>query len=77
MASPMKMRRDTVLTTTDTEAQTKTCPGDLVPRHRTLDGFIAAVSQADGIDTGGADQQLGLPDHDSHTTHSRGLGPGW
>ncbi len=22
---------------------------DLVPRHRTLDGFIAAVSQADGI----------------------------
>jgi hypothetical protein len=46
----MKMRRDTVLTTTDTEAQTKTCPGDLVPRHRTLDGFIAAVSQADGID---------------------------
>ncbi len=27
----------------------KTCPEDLVPRHRTLDGFIEAVSQADGI----------------------------
>ncbi len=32
---------------------------DLVPRHRTLDGFIAAVSQTDGI---------GLIDVDAFTT---------
>ena len=51
MAKPMKMRPDaTSLTATETEPRKKTCSGDLVPRHRTLDGFIAAVSQADGID---------------------------
>ncbi|HJN45377.1 MAG: hypothetical protein CL477_10775 [Acidobacteria bacterium] len=50
MASPMKMRPDTGLTATETEAREKTCPGELVRRHRTLDGFIAAVSQTDGID---------------------------
>ena len=50
MANPMKMRPDaTSLTATETEPRTKTCSGDLVPRHRTLDGVVEAMSQADGI----------------------------
>ncbi len=48
----------TSLTATDTERRTKTHHPDLVPRHRTLDGFVDAVSQADGI---------GLTDVDAFT----------
>ena len=49
----------TSLTATDTERRTKTHHSDLVPRHRTLDGFVDAVSQADGI---------GLTDVDAFAT---------
>ncbi len=49
----------TLLTATETELSRKTRSSDLVPRHRTLDGFVAAVSQADGI---------GLTDVDALTT---------
>ena len=49
----------TSLTATDPEPRAKTHPSDLVPRHRTLDGFVDAVSQADGI---------GLTDVDALTT---------
>ena len=60
MANPMKMRPDaTILTATETEPRTKTCSGDLVPRHRTLHGVVEAMSQADGI---------GLIDVDAFTT---------
>ena len=49
----------TSLTATDTERRARTHSSDLVPRHRTLDGFVDAVSQADGI---------GLTDVDALTT---------
>ena len=49
----------TFLTATDTELRAKTRSSDLVPRHRSLDGFIEAVSQADGV---------GLADVDAFTT---------
>ncbi len=49
----------TLLTATETELSRKTRSSDLVPRHRTLDGFVDAVSQADGI---------GLTDVDALTT---------
>ena len=49
----------TSLTATDPERRAKTHSSDLVPRHRTLDGFVDAVSQADGI---------GLTDVDALTT---------
>ncbi len=49
----------TSLTATETELRTKTRSSGLVPRHRTLDGFVDAVSQADGI---------GLTDVDALTT---------
>ena len=49
----------TFLTAADPERRTKTHASDLVPRHRTLDGFVDAVSQADGI---------GLTDVDAFAT---------
>ena len=49
----------TFLTATETELPRETRSSDLVPRHRTLDGFVDAVSQADGI---------GLTDVDAFTT---------
>ena len=49
----------TSLTASDTELRTKTRSSDLVPRHRTLDGFVDAVSLADGV---------GLTDVDTLTT---------
>ena len=47
------------LTAPDPELRTKTRSSDLVPQHRTLEGFVDAVSQADGI---------GLTDVDALTT---------
>ena len=49
----------TSLTAANTELRTKTRSSGLVPQQRTLDGFVDAVSQADGI---------GLTDVDSFTT---------
>ncbi len=49
----------TSLTAADTELRTKTDSSGLVPRHRTLDGFVEAVSQADGV---------GLTDVDAFST---------
>ncbi len=48
----------TLLTATETELSRKTRSSDLVPRHRSLDGFIEAVSRADGV---------GLADVDAFT----------
>ena len=50
---------ETPLTATDTKLRPKTRASDLVPRHRTLDGVVDAVSQTDGI---------GLTDVDALTT---------
>ena len=59
-ADPGIMTSDvTSLTATETDRRRKTRASDLVPRHRTLDGFIEAVSKADGI---------GLTDLDAFTT---------
>ncbi len=37
------------LTATDTESRQKSDSGDMTPRHRTLDGFVAAVSRTRGV----------------------------
>ena len=37
------------LTATDTESRAKTDSGDLTPGHRTLDGFVVAVSRTEGV----------------------------
>ncbi len=50
---------DASLTTGDPGSHETTDSRDFVPRHRTLDGFIEAVSQTDGI---------GLIDVDAFTT---------
>jgi len=42
-----------------TSSAIRDAPSSVVPRHRTLDGFVEAVSQADGI---------GLTDMDAFTT---------
>ena len=47
------------MTNTDPERRTETHSSDLVPRRRTLDGFVDAVSHADGI---------GLTDVDAFAT---------
>ena len=37
------------MTATDTESRAKTDSGDLTPGHRTLDGFVVAVSRTEGV----------------------------
>ena len=43
------LNRLRTLTAMDTELRAKTGSGDLTPRHRTLDGFVAAVSRTEGV----------------------------
>ncbi len=43
------LNRRWTLTATDTESRAKTDSGDFTPRHRTLDGFVAAVSRTVGV----------------------------
>ena len=55
----MKMTRDTTSLSTPKPQPLETACPDLIPRHCTLDGFIDAVSQTDGV---------GLADVDAFTT---------